>query len=202
MRGGRRADPRRDRGRAADHRPRRLRRRRRLLDRDPGRARCASSAPSCDWLIPDRLDDGYGLGAGDASSELRRARHRAAGHGRLRDHLGRRGRRARARPGSRSSSPTTTSPASELPDCPIVHPRRRRLPVRGAVRDRRRLQARRRRCARAAGRDPAAPSRDLDLVALATVADLVPLRGREPRARPRAGCAAIAARAAARPARR
>ena len=52
-----------------------------------------------------------------------------------------------------------------------------RLPVPRPVRGRRRLQARRARCWRGAGRDPAGADEDLDLVALATVADCVPLRG-------------------------
>ena len=40
----------------------------------------------------------------------------------------------------------------------------------------------------AAGRDPAELDDELDIVALATVADLVPLRGREPHARPPRAC--------------
>ena len=39
------------------------------------------------WYLPDRLLDGYGLSLGDGGSS-RRARHGAAGHGRLRDHRG------------------------------------------------------------------------------------------------------------------
>ena len=52
-----------------------------------------------------------------------------------------------------------------------------RLPVRRAVRDRRRVQARAGAAARPPGAIRASSSDDLDLVALATVADLVPLRG-------------------------
>ena len=81
------------RGRAADHRPRRLRRRRGLLDRDPGlgaaragrRVRLAASPTGWRRLRAQRRR---------ASSELAAARHRAADHRRLRDRLGRRGRRA------------------------------------------------------------------------------------------------------------
>ena len=54
----------------------------------------------CDWLIPDRLGDGYGLTRATRRA-ARRARDRPADHRRLRDRLGRRGRGgARAR-GSR-----------------------------------------------------------------------------------------------------
>ena len=83
--------------------------------------RCARCGAECDWLIPDRLADGYGLSAGIVEALAERGT-RSAGHGRLRDHrASRRSRRSR-RPGSRSSSPTTTSPARQLPDCPILHP--------------------------------------------------------------------------------
>ena len=81
-----------------------------------------------------------------------------------------------------------------LPDAPIVHPALVRLPVPGAVRGRRRLQARAGAARGRAARDPATLDADLDLVALATVADCVPLRGREPPPRARGP-----ARAGARP---
>ena len=42
----------------------------------------------CDWLIPDRLGDGYGLSAGSLA-KLRGTRHGPADHRRLRDRLGR-----------------------------------------------------------------------------------------------------------------
>ena len=42
----------------------------------------------CDWYIPDRMADGYGLIAGQRRAPSR-ARHRAADHDRLRDHLSR-----------------------------------------------------------------------------------------------------------------
>ena len=81
-----------------------------------------------------------------------------------------------------------------LPDCPIVHPGGLRLPVRGAVRHGRRLQAR----AGARGADTA--EEDVELVALATVADVMPLRG-ENRRLVREGLAALAQHGQAGPAR-
>ena len=54
----------------------------------------------CDWLIPDRLGDGYGLTDGERRA-AGRARHRPADHGRLRDRLRPTRSRRRARPGSR-----------------------------------------------------------------------------------------------------
>ena len=77
------------------------------------------------------------------------------------------------------------------PDAPIVHPRAVRLPVRGAVRGRRRATSSRRRCSPPPATDPALADEDLDLVALATVADVVPLLG-ENRALVRAGLRALA----------
>ena len=129
----------------------------------------------CDWLIPDRLGDGYGLSAGSLD-HLARAADRAAGHRRLRDRLRRRDRGDRARPGSTWSSPTITSPASELPDCPIVHPGVCDYPFEGlcgAAVAAKLAQALEREIAG----DESGGIRDLDLVALATVADLVPLVG-------------------------
>ncbi len=54
----------------------------------------------CDWLIPGRLEDGYGLTAATVE-QAGRARHIAADHHRLRDRLGGRGRGRRSPPGSR-----------------------------------------------------------------------------------------------------
>ena len=59
-------------------------------------------------------------------------------------------------------------PGETLPDCPVVAPRPSDYPVPGAVRDGRRVEA-----APGAGRPDL--ERRLDLVALATVADVVPL---------------------------
>ena len=74
-------------------------------------------------------------------------------------------------------------------------PAARRLPVPGPVRGRRRATSSRRRCWPARGEDPALADEDLDLVALATVADVVPLHGREPPPRARRACARSPARA-------
>ena len=77
----------------------------------------------------------------------------------------------------------------ELPDAPLVHPGQR-LPVPRPLRRRRRLQARPG-AAGGRGGGPGAGREDLDLVALATVADVVPLQG-ENRRLVRAGLRALA----------
>ena len=109
--------------RLADHRPRRLRRRRRLLDGDP-RARAARrSGADVDWYLPSRTEDGYGLSAATVERLAARGTQPAA-HRRLRDHRGRRGRGGARGRAWTSSSPTTTTPRADgaLPDAPIVHP--------------------------------------------------------------------------------
>ena len=81
-------------------------------------------------------------------------------------------------------------PAETLPDCPIVHPALGDYPfpdLCAAAVAHKLAEA----AYRIAGRDPAALAQDLDLVGLATVADVVPLRG-ENRALVRAGLAALA----------
>jgi single-stranded-DNA-specific exonuclease len=142
----------------------------------------------CDWYIPDRLRDGYGVttegverlaarGTGlllttdcgiGCSDEVATA-HRAGLEVIVTDHH---------------------EPGDRLPDCPVLHPRLSGYPC-GEL------------CATGVayklsaallGADEA--ERELDLVALATVADLVPLRG-ENRALVRAGLAV--ARRAGRP---
>ena len=127
----------------------------------------------CDWLIPDRLGDGYGLSAG-----LGRGARASAARGLL----------ITADCGIASVAEVDAllaagvevvvtdhhQPGEDLPACPIVHPVVSGYPFEGLcgaavahklVR-RARAGARRRR---------RRPERDLDLVALATVADLVPL---------------------------
>jgi single-stranded-DNA-specific exonuclease len=156
----------------------------------------------CDWLIPDRLADGYGLGPAslEALAERRSgllvtvdcgiasavevAAIEAAGIAVVvTDHH---------------------QPGEALPDCPIVHPQVSGYPFEmlcGAAVAAKLAQALERR----SGGDPDAPIGDLDLVALATVADLVPLVGEnrslvrrgleEIRRSPRPGIAALMAAA-------
>ena len=164
-------------------------------------ARCARLGADVDWYLPSRGDDGYGLVRARRSSGSRArgtrllvtvdcaitaveevAAARAAGLDVVvTDHHAPRADGA-------------------LPDAPIVHPALVRLPVPGPVRGRRRLQARAARCCAPPATDPAGADEDLDLVALATVADVVPLRG-ENRRLVRAGLRALAADRQARPAR-
>ena len=149
-------------------RPRRLRRRRHLRDR--ARRPLPSRARRRRRLAPaEPVRGGLRRLARDARAARGRGL-RARPDGRLRDHGRRGGRRGDARAASRSSSPTTTARrgAARLPD-------RRdaavELSVPRALRHGRRLQARR----GAARRGPPGRRRNLDLVALATVADVVPL---------------------------
>lgn len=141
----------------------------------------------CDWLIPDRLSDGYGLSAGTVE-ELRGrgtallitadcgitalepiAAARAAGIAVVvTDHH---------------------EPGEGLPDCPIVHPAVSGYPFAGlcgAAVAHKLVMA----LERALGGAAEPGERDLDLVALATVADLVPLVG-ENRALARRGLAEL-----------
>ena len=152
-----------------------------------------------DWYLPSRIDDGYGLAAATVERLAARgtdllvtvdcaitaveevAAARAAGIDVVvTDH----------------HAPARRRRAARRPD---RAPARRRLPVPGPVRGGRRLQAR----AGADGRrgeDPALADEDLDLVALATVADVVPLRG-ENRRLVRAGLRRARRHAQAGPAR-
>ena len=135
----------------------------------------------CDWYIPDRLGDGYGLTVEGIERLLARgtrllltadcgiacaeevAAARAAGmQVVVTDHH---------------------EPGERLPDCPVVHPRLSGYPCPElcATGVAHKLSA--------ALQGAEAAARDLDLVALATVADLVPLRG-ENRCLVRAGLAA------------
>ena len=107
----------------------------------------------------------------------RRARHAPAAHRRLRHHGDRRG-RAGARSGPRRRRHRPSQPARRRLAARGADraSRRLRLPVPRPVRGRCRLQVRRPLLLSGAGRDPAGADEDLDLVALATVADCVPLR--------------------------
>ena len=145
-----------------------------------------------DWYLPSRIDDGYGLAR--ATVERLAARGtQPADHRRLRGHRGRGGRGARARSGMDVVVTDHHSPARRRRSC-----RTRRSSTRGSTATRARTCARRasrtssrRRCWRRAGEDPALADEDLDLVALATVADVVPLQG-ENRRLVRAGLRALA----------
>jgi single-stranded-DNA-specific exonuclease len=128
----------------------------------------------CDWLIPDRLADGYGLSAANlerlaargtsllltvdcgvtAVAEVERAKELGL-EVIVTDHH---------------------EPGAELPDCPLLHPKLSGYPFAGlcgtGVAWKLAVALR-----RAAGTGGEGAERDLDLVALATVADLVPLIG-------------------------
>ncbi len=141
----------------------------------------------CDWYLPDRLADGYGLSEGT----VRRLAARGTGLLLTADcGIACPGEVALARElGLEVVVTDHHEPGERLPDCPILHPRISGYPfgelcatgvaykLAQAVRER----------ADAAAADGIS---DLDLVALATVADLVPLRG-ENRALVRAGLAEI-----------
>jgi single-stranded-DNA-specific exonuclease len=137
--------------------------------------------PRCDWYIPDRMGEGYGLtrdgverlaargtgllitaDCGITCADEVEAAHAAGMEVIVTDHH---------------------EPGPSLPNCPIVHPRLGGYPfgelcAAGVVH---------KLAAALLGTEEA--ERDLDLVALATVADLVPLRG-ENRALVRRGLAA------------
>lgn len=142
----------------------------------------------CDWIIPDRLADGYGLSA----TSIEHLRERGTGL------------LITADCGIASADEIETvqaagiaavvtdhhQPKGRLPDCPIVHPEVSAYPFTGlcgaAVAHKLVMAFERSRAV-----DPATVAeRDLDLVALATIADLVPLVG-ENRALARRGIAEL-----------
>ena len=155
---GRGADPRPRRAPLADHRARRLRRGRHLLDRDP-RAR-AAHARRGRGLVPAEPDRRRLRARARDRRAAGRARDEAADHGRLRGDRGRGGRgRARARAWT-SWSPTIT-PRARTACC-----RTRRSCTRASTATRARTCARRasrtssrRRCWRARGRTRRSPTR-------------------------------------------
>ena len=124
-----------------------------------------------EWHLPSRFEEGYGVCARDARRGSRTT-GRARPDRRLRDHRRRGGRRG---PGERGLEVIVTDhhrPGEVLPDCPIVATRPSAYPFPelcgtgvvyklGAGAPRRRRSGRR--------------ERSLDLVALATIADVVPL---------------------------
>jgi single-stranded-DNA-specific exonuclease len=146
-----------------------------------------SLGADCDWLIPDRLADGYGLSVANlerlaargtsllltvdcgitACAEVERAREL----------------------GMEVIVTDHHEPGGAPPDCPLLHPSLSGYPFTAlcgtAVAWKLAVAVR-----QMAGRQPEEAERDLDLVALATVADLVPLVG-ENRALVRRGLAIL-----------
>jgi len=134
----------------------------------------------CDWVIPGRLEDGYGL----TITTVEKLRARGTGLLLTADcGIGSVAEVAAARAGGIEVIVTDHhQPGEELPDCPILHPTVSGYPC-GEL------------CATGVAykvsvalRGREATAGQLDLVALATVADLVPLRG-ENRALVRRGLA-------------
>jgi single-stranded-DNA-specific exonuclease len=122
----------------------------------------------CDWLIPDRIDDGYGLSASNIEKLAKRGTKlmitvdcgvTAVGEVRLARELG-----------IETIVSDHHQAGEELPDCPILHPQISNYPFVSL-------------CGTAVAWKLASALRhsgdelDLDLVALATVADVVPLVG-------------------------
>lgn len=129
----------------------------------------------CDWIIPDRLSDGYGLGDATVDELTRRGTELMitadCGIGSV-DQI-----EAAREAGIAVVVTDHHQPGERLPDCPIVHPIVCGYPFEGlcgaAVAHK--LVAALEREPGESGGGPV--ERDLDLVALATIADLVPLVG-------------------------
>lgn len=123
----------------------------------------------CDWLIPGRAEDGYGLTA----ATVERLRERGTrlvvtadcGIGSAAEI------EALERAGVETVVTDHHEPPARLPDCPIVHPRVSAYPYPHLCA----AGVAHKIVAALAGEERA--NRDLDLVALATVADMVPLTG-------------------------
>jgi single-stranded-DNA-specific exonuclease len=128
---------------------------------------------SCDWLIPDRAEDGYGLSCATVERLLERGTELliTADCGiASADEIA-----LAARSGIAAVVTDHHRPGPVLPDCPIVHPEVGAYPFEGlcgAAVAHKLVEALERELGA-----PAAGPRDLDLVALATVADMVPLVG-------------------------
>ena len=126
----------------------------------------------CDWLIPDRIGDGYGAQRRERR-DAGRARHGAAAHGRLRDHRGRGGGAgARAGHGGDRHRP----PPGRRASCRTARSSTRRSAATRSSSLCGTAVAWKLACGAAAVETEPTRS-DLDLVALATVADVVPLVG-------------------------
>jgi single-stranded-DNA-specific exonuclease len=128
----------------------------------------------CDWLIPDRLGDGYGLSDGSLAA----LKERGTGLVVTVDCGIASAPQVAAIEAAGIAAVVTDhhQPGAELPDCPIVHPGACGYPFEslcGAAVAAKLAQALERRLSG----DDEAEIGDLDLVALATVADLVPLVG-------------------------
>jgi len=145
-----------------------------------------AAGADCDWIIPDRLGDGYGLSAATTSGLRERGTRLLitadCGIGSIEEI------EALKREGIAAVVTDHHQPGAQLPDCPIVHPEVCGYPFAGlcgAAVAHKLVGA----LERNLGLD-APDSRDLDLVALATIADLVPLIG-ENRALARRGLAEL-----------
>jgi single-stranded-DNA-specific exonuclease len=140
----------------------------------------------CDWHLPSRFDEGYGLSLETVD------RLAARGTGLLITvDCGITAAEEVASAKAKGMEVVVTDhhrPGDRLPDCPIIHPELSGYPCTElcATAVAYKLAAALR---QAGGEDPTKADRDLDLVALATVADLVPLRG-ENRSLVRRGLAA------------
>jgi single-stranded-DNA-specific exonuclease len=147
----------------------------------------------CDWFIPSRIEDGYGVSA----ENVRRLAERGTSLLLTVDCGITSVEEVRLARGLGMEVVVTDhhQPATELPDCLILHPQVSEYPFEGLCGT---AVAWKLACAlREAGSagpiskvGPADPASDLDLVALATVADVVPLVG-ENRALVRKGLAEI-----------
>jgi single-stranded-DNA-specific exonuclease len=124
----------------------------------------------CDWLIPDRMADGYGLSSGNVELLAVRGTRLL-----ITVDCGITAVEQVAQAKSLGMDVIVTDhhqPGDELPDCPILHPAVDGYPFEGLC-----GTAVAWKLASALREGPGPSSLDLDLVALATVADVVPLVG-------------------------